>query len=230
MSYQTYTAGTNITLTSPLGAGTLAINASGGGGTGTFTNLIINGSQAALIELNGTQTARDGFNGQNSVLINTILNPTGGSPGISTGLSVLPNYIVTTGNTLAKAYGSYFQTQFNNFLAGTITEGISVIIDSNIAPSGGTLVAHTTLRVKKSQGATTNVTANFDVGVGIGANPDASAALDIQSTLLGVRFPNMTTTQKNAISSPAAGLVVFDTTLSKLCVYSGAAWQTITSV
>ena len=32
------------------------------------------------------------------------------------------------------------------------------------------------------------------------------------------------------ISSPAAGLMVFDTTLAKLCVYSGSAWQTITSV
>ena len=67
--------------------------------------------------------------------------------------------------------------------------------------------------------------------VGIGTNsPDASAILDAQSTTKGVRFPNMTTTQKSAIASPAAGLVVFDTTLSKLCVYSGAAWQTITSI
>jgi hypothetical protein len=40
----------------------------------------------------------------------------------------------------------------------------------------------------------------------------------------------MTTVQKNAIGTPAAGLVVFDTTLAKLCVYSGTAWQTITSV
>jgi hypothetical protein len=67
--------------------------------------------------------------------------------------------------------------------------------------------------------------------LGIGtASPNASAILDVQSTTKGVRMPNMTTTQKNAISSPAAGLMVFDTTLSKLCVYSGAAWQTITSI
>jgi len=66
--------------------------------------------------------------------------------------------------------------------------------------------------------------------VGIGTtSPNASAILDAQSTTKGLRFPNMTTTQKNAISSPAAGLVIFDTTLSKLCVYTGAAWQTITS-
>ena len=67
--------------------------------------------------------------------------------------------------------------------------------------------------------------------VGIGTStPNTSAILDAQSTTKGVRFPNMTTTQKTAISSPAAGLVVFDTTLAKLCVYSGAAWQTITSI
>lgn len=66
--------------------------------------------------------------------------------------------------------------------------------------------------------------------VGIGAVANASALLDVQSTIKGVRMPNMTTTQKNAITSPAAGLMVFDTTLSKLCVYSGAAWQTISSV
>jgi hypothetical protein len=68
-----------------------------------------------------------------------------------------------------------------------------------------------------------------NVGIGT-SSPSASAILDAQSTTKGVRMPNMTTTQKNAISSPAAGLMVFDTTLSKLCVYSGAAWQTITSV
>jgi len=66
--------------------------------------------------------------------------------------------------------------------------------------------------------------------VGIGATANASALLDVQSTTKGVRMPNMTTTEKNAISSPAAGLIVFDTTLAKLCVYSGSAWQTITSV
>jgi hypothetical protein len=65
--------------------------------------------------------------------------------------------------------------------------------------------------------------------VGIGATAAATALLDVQSTTKGVRFPNMTSTQKNAIT-PSAGTVVFDTTLAKLCVYSGAAWQTITSI
>ena len=57
---------------------------------------------------------------------------------------------------------------------------------------------------------------------------NASALLQVDSTTQGVLFPRMTTTQKNAISSPAVGLIVYDTTLNKLCVYTGA-WQTITS-
>jgi hypothetical protein len=40
---------------------------------------------------------------------------------------------------------------------------------------------------------------------------------------------NVTTAEKNALA-PAAGWVVFDTTLGKLCVYNGSAWQTVTSV
>ena len=58
---------------------------------------------------------------------------------------------------------------------------------------------------------------------------DASAALQVDSTTKGFLPPRMTTTEKNAITTPATGLVVFDTTLAKLCVYTGAAWETVTS-
>jgi hypothetical protein len=69
---------------------------------------------------------------------------------------------------------------------------------------------------------------NQNIGIGT-TSPNASALLDVSSTTKGFLPPRMTTTQKNAISSPAAGLVVYDTTLSKLCVYT-TAWQTITSI
>lgn len=81
--------------------------------------------------------------------------------------------------------------------------------------------------VTMTQAMTLDASGNLGIGT---TSPNASAILDAQSTTKGVRMPNMTTTQKNAISSPAAGLMVFDTTLAKLCVYSGSAWQTITSV
>jgi hypothetical protein len=58
----------------------------------------------------------------------------------------------------------------------------------------------------------------------------SSAVLNLVSTTYGFLPPRMTTTQKNAIVTPAPGLMVYDTTLNKLAVYTGAAWETVTSL
>jgi hypothetical protein len=59
---------------------------------------------------------------------------------------------------------------------------------------------------------------------------NASAIIQADSTTRGFLPPRMTTTQKNAITTPATGLVLYDTTLNKLAVYTGSAWETVTSV
>lgn len=51
----------------------------------------------------------------------------------------------------------------------------------------------------------------------------------IANTASIVRAPNYSTAQKNDLAAQA-GWLVFDTDLGKLCVYTGSAWQTITSV
>ncbi len=68
---------------------------------------------------------------------------------------------------------------------------------------------------------------NFGLGT---ATPDTSAKLDIVSISGGLGLPSMTTTQKNAISTPRAGLMVYDSTLGKASLYTGAVWETVTSV
>ena len=63
-----------------------------------------------------------------------------------------------------------------------------------------------------------------DLAVGASAL-DASAKFEVQSTTQGSRpVPSMTTTQRVAISTPAEGLTVYDTTLSRVCLYRGGAW------
>lgn len=66
---------------------------------------------------------------------------------------------------------------------------------------------------------------NIPVGVGLSGYNVASAILQADSTTRGFLPPRMTTTQKNAISSPAAGLVVYDNTTNKLCCYNGSTWN-----
>jgi hypothetical protein len=70
-----------------------------------------------------------------------------------------------------------------------------------------------------------------DGGTTIGAQavPTTSSILDVRSTTKGFLPPRMTTTQKNAIGTPAEGLIVMDITLHKLCMYNGSAWETVTS-
>lgn len=65
--------------------------------------------------------------------------------------------------------------------------------------------------------------------VGIGTTPNANAILDVSSTTKAVMLPRMTTAQKNAIPSPTEGMIVYDLTLTKLCFFNGATWQTVTS-
>lgn len=67
-----------------------------------------------------------------------------------------------------------------------------------------------------------------NIGIGTTTNV-ASSKLTIQSTTQGFLSPRMTTAQKNAISSPATGLLVYDTDLLSLYQYNGTAWTAVGS-
>ena len=74
------------------------------------------------------------------------------------------------------------------------------------------------------------LTATTYAQVGINnENPDASAALDITSTTGGFLPPRMTNAQRQAISSPAAGLQVFVTDFEggRFMFYDGTEWGTL---
>jgi len=63
--------------------------------------------------------------------------------------------------------------------------------------------------------------------IGAFAYPAASVVLEVRSTTQGFLPPRMTTTQKNAIASPATGLMVYDTTLNLMALYNGTTWTTL---
>lgn len=62
------------------------------------------------------------------------------------------------------------------------------------------------------------------LAVGTTSDPVASAVLDVVSTTKGFGLPAMTSAQKDAISSPREGLMVYDTDLDGHCMYDGVKW------
>jgi CRISPR/Cas system-associated exonuclease Cas4 (RecB family) len=65
-------------------------------------------------------------------------------------------------------------------------------------------------------------------GIGIGTTSvAASAQLDMVSTSKGLLPPRMDNTARNAIGTPATGLVIFSTTDAKLQFYDGDSWEPV---
>jgi len=62
-----------------------------------------------------------------------------------------------------------------------------------------------------------------------GSVPENSAMLDIKSVSKGLLIPRLTQAQRDAIASPAAGLLVFVTDNSQFYYYNGTAWTSLSS-
>ena len=63
-----------------------------------------------------------------------------------------------------------------------------------------------------------------NIGVGT-TTPNASAKLEVNSTVQGFLPPRMTTVQRDAIAAPAIGLVIFNTTTNCLNFFIGSGWN-----
>jgi hypothetical protein len=97
-----------------------------------------------------------------------------------------------------------------------------------LASRGGNLFVNALNVLAFETGASSTERARFATTTGnllINTTTDvASSKLTIQSTTQGFLPPRMTTTQKNAIATPVAGLMVYDTTLNLISVFNGTIW------
>ena len=76
--------------------------------------------------------------------------------------------------------------------------------------------------------AVLSISASAYTQVGIGtSNPDTSALLDITTTTQGLLIPRMTNVERQAISNPQPGLMVFDTVSDTFMVYNGSGWTNL---
>jgi trimeric autotransporter adhesin len=74
-----------------------------------------------------------------------------------------------------------------------------------------------------------DATSNTQVGIGT-TNPNASAALEISSTEKGILIPRMTQAERNAILSPATGLMIYQSDNTPgFYFHNGASWTSMTT-
>jgi hypothetical protein len=70
-----------------------------------------------------------------------------------------------------------------------------------------------------------------NISINTSGNPaDASAILDLSSTTSGLLIPRMTTAERNAVVSPATGLIIYNTTTNLINFFDGTVWQTYINI
>tara|TARA_Y100001973_G_C5198602_1_gene336008 strand:- start:105 stop:1451 length:1347 start_codon:yes stop_codon:yes gene_type:complete len=121
-----------------------------------------------------------------------------------------------TGNAVFKSLSTSAPNIYNT--DGTISGTRTIVNGGNLRLTGTGLATTTTFDNKAGYGFTNNASVTLD----------ASAIVQIDSTTKGFLLPRMTTTQINAISSPATGLMAYNETLNQICFYNGTAWRKVT--
>jgi hypothetical protein len=119
------------------------------------------------------------------------------------------------------SFGTYSarETNLMSFGNGHITLRVNNVGDVNIKAKNSDVNNSTT------QFKLFGASGNLQLQDGGTYTDIASAKVAINSTTQGFLPPRMTTTQKNAIGTPAAGLIVYDTDTNKLCCYNGTSWN-----
>ncbi len=108
----------------------------------------------------------------------------------------------------------------NNIIGMDNNNNLNILNKTGATAPNGALVFGTGSSGTESM----RITSAGLAGIGT-ATPAATALLDLTSTSLGFLMPRLTTAQRDAISSPATGLMVYNTTTNLINIYNGSAWS-----
>ncbi|NBW37567.1 MAG: hypothetical protein EBR30_21635 [Cytophagia bacterium] len=166
------------------------------------------------------------------------------TPASNKGVSISTGYLIPTAMAHIQGSGStsattsllvqnsggtdLFKVQDNGVTTiSSVLSVISYISTGDYITTNGIVIGNGNSRLYAFNGANANLSIN---NTGIVASTSgyssstASAVLEANSTTQGFLPPRMTTTQKNAIASPAEGLQIYDSTAKSPAYYDGTNW------
>ena len=220
------------------GAQTLDVPTTGPFNQGTVTAA---GTSAQYITFNGNTTIGGDALVAGSVHINSVEFATTGTITMADSATLKPRTLAvmqlqmqkagTIGGTITKGSTLYLFGVYPTTSTGgtvTFTEYAGLRIGNLTEWTGGPLPNNTVSLTNRwgiyQEGDTDPNYFAGSVGIGVATN-DASAKLQVDSTTKGFLPPRMTNVQMNAIVSPAAGLIVYNTTDNKHYGYNGTTWN-----
>jgi hypothetical protein len=105
-----------------------------------------------------------------------------------------------------------------------VTGGTSIVRGLYYNPTLTSTTGVTNIAIETTTGDVIFGSTSGRVGIGT-ATPNASARLQVDSTTQGFLPPRMTTSQRNLISSPAAGLIIYNTDTNRHQGWNGTTWN-----
>lgn len=196
----------SFTLVTPAGL-TSGANANYGIGANALNALTSGDNNVAL----GYDAAKSVSTGSDNTAVGYgALSATTGSGNTAFGRAAGATNVSGTYNTFL---GQGADASANNLTNATAIGYGAVVSASNSIQLGNSSV--------NSVNTSGTITTTGSVGIGT-TSPSASAALEISSTSKGLLLPRMTTTQRNSIAQPPAGLVIYNTTTNTVQGYGGS--------
>ncbi len=226
-------SGGNITLTSgtPANGGSIVLRGTGANGTaGSPLHGNIYGNNANWINefVTGTITT-DNITGDGAGPLNivtpsvnnnaTSLNVIAG--GVASGVFTAGTTTVAGGAGVGGGLGA--KLTLKGWIGFPYGNADAILSSGGLSSNGGNVI------FQYAGTEIARMTSSLNMGIGT-ASPDVSALLDLTSTTRGLLPPRMTTTQKNAIATPATGLIIYDTTLNLLQIYNGSTWISVAPI
>jgi hypothetical protein len=178
-----------------------------------------------------------GTNRWNLYMAGTATNYMAGQTGVGT--TTLGSYIFNVGGSVAtlvnfnSTNASGFYTTYSASGVEKAYIGLGANTISGLAISDFGIVGSANIVIASGSGGTETmrIDSTKRIGIGTGASINASAKVQIDSTTQGFLPPRMTSAQRTAISSPATGLIVYQTDgVEGLWLRTSTGWVELTVV